>query len=221
MAPEGEREDRFRIAVSILIALVAVTGALISWKILRINDRASSFDSDAIKAALAEANTEISISSDIHSYQNFFQSYSLHLRDARLLKGQLQANPSLPSRLWDEWQREIIRANVYRNQLDQDYLEKRGEEEFFDASRYHEAFRAEAASQKALDSGRFTDLSDIQRQRARRFTSLSILLALALFFFTLALKTDDSWRTAWAAVGACLYGGTVLLTIGQWLQSVP
>ena len=52
MVPEGEREDRFRIAVSILIALVAVTGALISWKISRVNDRASSFDSDAIKAAL-------------------------------------------------------------------------------------------------------------------------------------------------------------------------
>ena len=48
MVPEGEREDRFRIAVSILIALVAVTGALISWKISRVNDRASSFDSDAI-----------------------------------------------------------------------------------------------------------------------------------------------------------------------------
>ena len=55
MVPEGERGDRFRIAVSILIALVAVTGALISWKISRVNDRASSFDSDAIKAALAEA----------------------------------------------------------------------------------------------------------------------------------------------------------------------
>ena len=212
MEDEGTHEP-LKIAISILIALTAVTGALISWQASRMGSRAASLDSDAIRAALENANTEMSIAADMAANQSAYQSYVLHRLNADILHDQFMNQPSLPSTTIDEWQREVSRANVYRNQLSQDYLRAGDGGEFFDADKFQQAMRAEAASQKPLDAAPFSAQADAQRRRLRFFVAMSVGLTAALFFLTLALQLPSTGRKIWTVVGVLLYGGIVLLTV--------
>lgn len=210
----GGRPDVFKTAVSVLIALTALTGALLSWKAARINGAAGAGDADAIQAALHRAYTEMTVSAEAVHQRSAFQEYQLHLLLSRLAKNQAQSDPGAPGSLFDDWQREIMKAAVRRDALDQDYLEREGEEERFDEDRYREAFRAEAVGRKATDPGPFIRRAEAARARVRAVVSLNMLLAAALFFFTLSLKTAKPGRRVWAAAGLAIFSAA--LGLGLW-----
>ena len=62
---EQAASDKHRTLLSILIALAAVTGALVSWRALRVGGAASGEDGKAVTAALSEAASESAFSSEI------------------------------------------------------------------------------------------------------------------------------------------------------------
>ena len=127
--PDAEElSGSFKVTVSVLIALTALTGALFSWRAVRIADSAGVQDSRAIQAALHEANTEIAIASNATQQRDAFRAYQLHLLLSRLIKKQVLGDPRAPGTMFDDWQREITKAQAWRDQGDQDYLERDGDE---------------------------------------------------------------------------------------------
>jgi hypothetical protein len=207
-AAEG-KSDSFKVAVSVLIALTALTGALLSWAAARVGDRAGGQDGKAVQAALHRAQAEIMVASDAAFYRSAFESYRLHFLLSRVVRRQALAAPKLETAVVDEWERELRRAQAWRDQVDQDYLAGEGEgeaeRERFDEARFRAAFLAEAAGQNALNPMPFVREAENGRVRVRRLVSLNLLLAAALFFLTLSLKTDGRGRRRWAAAGLTLF----------------
>lgn len=203
------KSDSFKVTVSVLIALTALTGALLSWAAARAGDRAGGQDGKAVQAALHRAQAEIMVASDAAFQRSAFENYRLHFLLSRVVRRQALAARRLETPTVDEWERELRRAQAWRDQVDQDYLAREGEgeaeRERFDEARFRAAFLAEAAGQNALDPVPFVREAESGRIRVRRLVALNMLLTSALFFFTLSLKTEGRGRKRWAAAGLVLF----------------
>jgi hypothetical protein len=201
----GEQRNRFKTFISIMIALAAVTGALVSWQAAQVGGDASAADGQAVTAALEEAGTEINIASDIYSNQLEARQFLFHQENSRMINDQVMRNPTVPNRWLDEWQSEIIRARNHHIQLNIDYLKKEGNKEMFDSRKYHDALRAETAGQKALDPGPFIRRSEARRQESKLLVFLNTLFTAAIFFFTAAYHAESRKKIVWIAAGIIFY----------------
>jgi len=191
--------------LSVLIALTAATGALVSWQASRAGNAADSADGQAIAAALNEAGNEMSIASDVFLSETNARELLTHLESARDIHREVMRNPAVPGRWLDDWQSEIIRARVRHLQLNTDFLISKDGRQVFDGERYRQAVRAQAASEKPIDTAPFRALSEAKRRAAVFLISLNLLFASALFLFTAALRTGRGGRPVWTAAGLALY----------------
>jgi hypothetical protein len=203
--PEPEAIHPHKTVLSILIALAAVTGALVSWHASRVGSAASGADGKAIAAALDEAQTELSIGSDVFAYQTATRQFQLHRDNAKAVKDEAFRNPAVPDRWLDEWQGESVRAKARASQLNLDFLKTENGRVVFDRGKYHAALRAQAESEKALDPAPFTARSEQKRRESLFLVSLNALFTAAIFLFTVGLKTDLRPREFWMASGVLIY----------------
>ncbi len=203
--------------LSVLIALAATTGALVSWQASRLGSRAATADGQAITAALNEAGSEMSIASDVFLFETNARELRQHLENARAIHREVMRNPAVPVRWLDEWQSEIIRARVRHLQLNTDFLKMENGQEVFDSRRYGQAMRAQAASEKPLDSASFTNQSDALRRKSVFLVALNLLFTSAIFLFTGALRTDIGRKLGWMTAGIVFYACGIGLALGQVL----
>jgi hypothetical protein len=200
-----EPEDSLKNLLSGLIALAAVTAALVSWQASRVNLRAASADGKALTAALDEASTELGISSDVFINQTNAREFLRHRENGRAINEEYLKNPDVPPHWLDEWQSEMIRARARYGQLSSDFLKTEDGLPVFEDKRYRETTRAQAAVQKAIDPSPFLAEAAGLRRRGRGLIELNVLFTLAIFLFTIALKIDVRRKLTWTAVGAGLY----------------
>jgi hypothetical protein len=205
--PEPEPKEAIRTVLSILIALAATTGALISWHASRVGGAAGGADGKAIAAALNEARTEISNGSDIFAFQTATRQFQLHRDKAKAIHDEAFRNPAVPDRWLDEWQGESMRAKARAYQLNLDFLKTENGRISFDRDKYDAAQRAQAESEKALDPAPFVAKSERKRGEAILLLSLNALFTAAIFFFTIGLKTDLRFKRLWTAIGILFYLG--------------
>lgn len=199
-----ESPDRFKNLLSILIALAAVTGALVSLQAVRIGGQASSADGQAVAAALDEAATEMSIASDIFTNETLARELLVHRENAKAIRDEAMRNPAVPGRWLDEWQSEMIRARARHTQLNTDFLKNRDGRQVFESDRFKAVSRAQAASERALDPAPFTARSEERRADSIFLVALNLIFTTAIFFFTLGLKTGIGRKLAWTGLGAGL-----------------
>ena len=202
---EPEIKKAHKSLLSALIALTALTGALVSWQASRIGGEASGADGQAITAALDEAATEMGIAAEIFSNLTDTREYLVHMENARAIREEAMRNPDVPDRWIDEWQSESIRARAHHIQLNMDYLKIQDGRTAFERERYRETVRALEASEKPLAIEPFLKTSEERRRESRLLVSLNILFAAAIFLFTVALKTDVGRKLVWAGAGAAFY----------------
>ena len=205
--PEPEPIHPLRTILSILIALAATTGALISWHASRIGGGAGGADGKAIAAALDNAQTEISVGSDIFAFQTAARHFQLHRDNAKAVRDEAFRNPAVPDRWLDEWQGESMRAKSIGPQLNLDFMKTEDGRVSFDREKYYSQYRAQAESDKALDPAPFIAQSEAKRREAALLISLNALFTAAIFFFTIGLKTDLRFKGLWTAVGILFYLG--------------
>ncbi len=203
--PEPEPKNPLKTILSILIALAATTGALISWHASRVGSAASGADGRAIGAALDEATTELTIGSDVFSLQTAARQFQLHRDNAKAIKDEAFRNPAVSERWLDEWQGESMRAKARASQLNLDFLKTVNGRVIFDPEKYHAAVRAQSASDKVLDPAPFTAQAEAKRRQALFLISLNALFTAAIFFFTVGLKTDLRAKGLWTALGILFY----------------
>lgn len=200
-----EPEDSLKNLLSILIALAAVTAALVSWRAARIGIQAAAADGQALTAALDEASTEMGISADIYANLTGAREVLIHRENAKAINEEYLRNPAVPAHWLDEWQSEMIRARARHTQLLTDFLKTEGDHPVFEDKRYRETMRAQAASEKAVDPSPFLAAATARRREARRLFELNALFTLAILLFTITLKTDVRRKPVWTAAGGTLY----------------
>jgi hypothetical protein len=202
---EPEIKKAHKSLFSALIALTALTGALVSWQASRIGGEASGADGKAITAALDEAATEMGIAAEIFSNLTDTREYLVHMENARAIHEEYMRNPDVPDHWLEERQSESIRARAHHTQLNMDYLNTQDGRPTFERERYRETVRALEASEKPLAIEPFLKTSEERRRESRLLVSLNILFAAAIFLFTVALKTDVRRKIIWAGAGAAFY----------------
>jgi len=210
---EPEPLPPLKTVLSILIALAATTGALISWHASRIGGGAGGSDGKAIAAALDDAQIEISVGSDIFAFQTAARQFQLHRDNAKAVRDEASRNPAVPERWQDEWQGESMRARARGPQLNLDFLKTEDGRVGFDREKYYSQYRAQAESEKDLDPAPFIAKSEAKRQEAGWLISLNALFTAAIFFFTIGLKTDLRFKGLWTAAGILFYLGGAGLAV--------
>jgi hypothetical protein len=202
---EPEPLHPLKTVFSILIALSAVTGALVSWHASRVGSAASGADGKAIAAALDDSQTELSLGADVFAFQTAALQFQLHRDNAKAVRDEAFRNPAVPDRWLDEWQSESVRAKSRSSQLNLDFLKTENGRFLFDRDKYRAAVRAQAESEKALDPAPFKARSEEKRRESLLLVSLNALFTAAIFFFTIGLKTDLRFKGLWTAVGSLFY----------------
>jgi hypothetical protein len=211
-----EKTSSFKTIVSVLIALVAVTGAFVAWQSSQSSGEASALESNGIKAALARAKAEIEISANLYRNQINFDSYLLDYRNAEITMDQ---TTEVPTTMIDSQQaldqlfygrmESINRAAVYRDLVDIDYFHEQFTSSvtnsFFDQDRYRQAMLAQVATMQAIDPQVYFPRVDFQRGRALDFAISGVILSGALVCFTLALVLSNRWKFFPAAMGCGMY----------------
>ena len=211
-----EKTSSFKTIVSVLIALVAVTGAFVAWQSSQSSGEASALESNGIKAALARAKAEIEISANLYRNQINFDSYLLDYRNAEITMDQ---TTEVPTTMIDSQQaldqlfygrmESINRAAVYRDLVDIDYFHEQFTSSvtnsFFDQDRYRQAMLAQVATMQAIDPQVYFPRVDFQRGRALDFALSGVILSGALVCFTLALVLSNRWKFFPAAMGCGMY----------------
>jgi hypothetical protein len=191
--------------VSILIALAAVTAALVSWTAAQVNSRAGNLDGTATQAALDAASTRITIATDLTANLFYYDQYFQRLKTAELLGEQATESPTdLATILWDERLRELNRASYNQQNIEQDFLLRGETVDTFQAEEYQRARLAEAASQKNLGWESSLVQSQDVRALTLRLVSLNLFFTAAIFLFIIGFNAE-SRRLLWAMGGVCLY----------------
>jgi hypothetical protein len=202
---EPEKPSRLRSLLSALIALTAVTGALVSWQASRIGGQASGADSKAVTTALDEAAVEMEIAATTFSNVTDVREYVLHEENAKALLEEAKRNADAPSRWIRESQSESIRAHARHTQLDTDYLKSVDGRPEFESERYRETTRALMASERPLNAEPFIKAAEERRREALFLVLLNVAFTAAIFLFTVALKTNVRRKPVWTAAGAAIY----------------
>jgi hypothetical protein len=77
--------------------------------------------------------------------------------------------------------------------------------------------RAQAASEKPLDSTPLANQSDALRRKSVFLVALNLLFTAALFLFTAVLRTDIGRKLGWMTAGILFYACGIGLALGQVL----
>jgi hypothetical protein len=213
--PDSEPKETIKTILSILIALAATTGALVSWYASRVGSAAGGADGKAIAAALDNAQTELSIGSDIFAYQTATRQFQIHRDNAKAIRDEAYRNPAIPERWLDEWQGESVRAKARAPQLNLDFLKTENGRFVFDNEKYYKVVRAQAESEKALDPAPFIAKSERKRAESLLLISLNALFTAAIFFFTIGLKTELRFKWLWTAIGIGFYLGGAGIAVAR------
>ncbi len=211
------KDHRFQNLLAMLIALSALAGALMAWRINIISGDAGGYDGKGLTALLgftnAETNTNAVICMDIEAYTD----YHWRMRMAELIDRDLDQTNGEEQRA--ELRQEALAnrklASVSRRYFHTDYLKPADTPgaETYDRARYHAACMAGEASQADLDYSIHFKEADRERSHSLWLSFLTIILGCSVFFYTSARISITNWKYRFAALGAGLFLASVVSAV--------
>lgn len=203
MSEEAEASDAFKTVIAILIAVVAVVGAVVAWR-AALND-ASAGDADfaGIRANINAAETRII------NMAALYENYRAYLAATRYREQEKLFLEAI-NKTDDEVELETLNRDwAVATQLASDnefYYSKRflNEDGSYNRSRELGEAWARAAQKLELDPAPHFAEADQLRRKSNRFIAIFIVLSFTLLFFTLAEGIDRSralLRYTMAALG--------------------
>jgi len=210
MASESnEPEDRFKIAMGVLIAVVALVTALAAWRASGAARIAGFEDYYALTATLRERETRAVTTAKAYEHYAGFTNYAVNNEFAGLLEQDHAATTTDAQKIILEYQiaESEKLAATNRNFFSARYVKRSGE---YDLTRELAEEYADAERRFDLDTDTHLERSNKQDLKTFAFVQTVILLSVALLFFTFASAFHADRRILrWSAA----LGGTVCLII--------
>ncbi len=183
------KDDRFKTAVAILIALVSLAGAVLAWRISTIEGNAADADVSGIVSRISWQQARAASENDVYSDSRVYLQVRIHDLLSRDLVAEAEELPyDSPDRdrMWDEGWTETYVAEEYLDQITilSDYIRPDGS---YDGQAAQDIDMAERSLTNDFDpAGRHFAEADRMRIKTLWLTGLALFLSLSLVFYTLA-----------------------------------
>lgn len=212
--------DGFQVAITILIAFVSILGAVIAWRASVADVRAEDADFDGLSAVLNAEKTRVFTSIDVYednrAYLDYIRSTIMsNLLAADMVEAGQGERAAMEAELEDYGSLNIIHNYGFFSVR---YLNL---DNTFNLERQYLESQAEAGIDLDLESGRHFTEADAFRSQSTCLVGSFIILAFALFFYSIAgglHPTRRQLRWGMALLGTLLLvgGGLAALFIEIW-----
>lgn len=195
-----EKESRFNTLVAILIAIVAVLGAVVAWRSSITDDGAGDADYAGLRAAVnAEETRVLNFVNAYESYGNYV-AYWRNNRQAALI------NEELAGAGTDEGETLTTQMKVYtdladanRTMFETRFLNRDGS---YNVQRQMGEMWADAAKERDLEYEAQFKEADALRLKTNRFLISMMILGVALVFYSLIESMSNRWKTIMVGLGS-------------------
>jgi hypothetical protein len=215
---EGEEHhhvDRFKIIVAILLGLVTILGGFVAWRAAIASEHAGIADLAGLAATVNVAETQTLDQSLLYEHYRAYTDYVRNNEIQKLLDADIAAaNGSDVTALQAKRDEAATNAAQSSTFFPLRYLNRDGT---YNTDRELGAARSDAARDKDLNPDPHLSEADALRAKASSLVAVLIVLAVAIWFFTLAEITGRRSRYLFAAIGVLAMlaatGSTLLIEI--------
>ncbi len=211
-----EPEDRFKLLVTILIAVVSIAGAVLAWRVSTAASAAADADVDGIVSTVNRNQALVASESDMYRNMGAYLQVRIHNLISLSLANEWKLLPRGAPRedqLWSESWTEIHVAEQYLGQVSirPEYLKQDGS---YDGQASQNLDMAERALQADLDlTGRHFTTADKMRLKVEWLMEMAFVLTTALFFYTLATVIKSRSRYLFMALGSAVFGLVIVAAV--------
>jgi len=209
MSNADKSSERFHTLVTILIALLAVVGAVISWRVAVTLDTANSADGAALRAITDREDStlraQVILTEHLIAYASYLENDAL----AEAYSALARANPARTD-LADYASVFRYAANRARDAIPQRYLDR---EERLMRERDLGAHIAQEARDKDMESQPHYARADAARQKTRVLLVTIFSLSFAAFLLTTADAIRNPLRYLFLLSGAAVFALAVLIAL--------
>ena len=195
-----EKSNRLETIVAILIAIVAMLGAVVAWRSSVVDDGAGDADYAGLRAAVnAEETRALNFVNAYESYGNYV-TYWRNNRQAALLgeeiKGASEAEADI---LTAQMKTSNDLADANRTMFENRFLNRDGS---YNVQRQMGEMWANAAKEKDLEyESQFAE-ADSLRLKTNQFLIAMMILGVALVFYSLVESMSDRWKYLMIGLGS-------------------
>jgi hypothetical protein len=209
---EAQGSDRFDVAVTILIALVTVFGAVIAWRASLSSSAAGNAEQQGLLDTLALEEGLASHQTRLYTDLQYFVRYAEYSAVASRLRSDEEAARSRGEiGLADDLAQEAeLYEDLARNQedfFDPAYVRSDGT---FDQPAYLANLRLRDERVNRLDPDAVFAAANAYQEQAKRLIALISALTVALFFYTLSQITEHRAKYALAVAGTVTFLATAV-----------
>ncbi len=204
-----EPEDRFKLLVTILIAIVSIAGAVLAWRVSTAASAAGDADVDGIVSTVNRNQALVASESDMYRNMGAYLQVRLHNLASRSLAAEWKLLPQGAPRedfLWSESWTEIYVAEQYLGQVDirPEYVRPDGS---YDGQAAQDVDMAGRAMEADLDPlGRHFATADRMRLKVEWLMGTALILTTVLFLYTLATVVKGRLKYLFLALGSTVFG---------------
>lgn len=209
---EAHESDRFDVAVTILIALVTVFGAVIAWRASLAASQAGDAEQQGLLDTLALEEGLAAHETQLYTDLQYFVRYAEYTEVAsRLRTDEAAARERGEIGLADDLAHEAeLYEDLAANQedfFDAGYVRSDGT---FDQQAYLANLRQADARVNGLDPDAGFAAADTYQEQAKRLVALIAALTVALFFYTLSQITEHRAKYPLAVAGTLIFLATAV-----------
>jgi hypothetical protein len=202
-AAESEGSDLFQTIMIILMAVVAVAGAVVAWRAALIGGEVGDEDFAGLQAGINAAETQIVSTASLYESYRAYVSFTYYRQIANLMYEELETETS----------EDLLEDATTNSQLASDnelffskrYLDKNGA---YNRERNLQETIATAGKRLDLNPAPHFDAADQARRKTNTLVAIFIVQASSLLFFTFAQAIHPSRNALRYSMGAV---GTILL----------
>jgi hypothetical protein len=204
-----EKGDRLQTVVAILIALVALLGAVVAWRAALASDEAGDADFAGLNATLNSEQTRALNSTSLYEH---YRVYTVYLRNnelGNLLADDLDKQPDEAEAAKLEQQKSEAWDTASANQpfFPSRYLDREGN---YNVQRELGEEWAEASQEKDLNPGSHFQNADQMRAKSNWLIGILIILGFSLLFYTIGEGLNPALKLVrYGLVG----GGTLFMLV--------
>ncbi len=206
-----EHRDRFKIVVAMLLGLVTILGGFVAWRVAVAYEHAGVTDLTGLAATINAEQTRAVDTASLYEHLRAFTSYVHYTALAQALSSDLKgASPDQTAPLQDQQAQDAALATQNQDFFPKRYLNRDGT---YDSPLELGEAWSDAAREHDINPALHFTAADTLRQKTSLLFGTLVLLAGALWWYTLAEVLDNRLRYAAGALGFLLTLGAVLALI--------
>jgi hypothetical protein len=206
-----EKSNRLETIVAILIAIVAMLGAVVAWRSSVVDDGAGDADYAGLRAAVnAEETRALNYVNAYESYGNYV-TYWRNNRQAGLLGEALKdATDTEAAALTDQMKTSNDLADANRTMFENRFLNRDGS---YNVQRQMGEMWATAAKEKDLEyESQFLE-ADKLRLQTNQFLIAMMVLGVSLVFYSLVESMSQRWKYLMIGLGSVFAIAGIVLAV--------